>query len=146
MKALGVKGITQINSDDPIQELNLKGEMTILEFEKEDLLKVCYPFIETNIVEAIHLPELGLTMWIDEEGKLKNDNLPNLDGTFLYMNQYKVEDVIMGHIVFTSDKTDEDGWALGLEDENIERLKTLILGMQKSRPKKIFATDVLKTA
>jgi hypothetical protein len=146
MKALGVKGLTQINGDDPIQELNLKGEMTILEFEKEDLLKVCYPFIETNIVEAIHLPELGLTMWIDEEGKLKNDNLPNLDGTFLYMNQYKVQDVIMGHIVFTSDKTDEDGWALGLEDENIERLKTLILGMQASRPDKAFATDVLKTA
>jgi hypothetical protein len=146
MKALGVKGITQINSDDPIQELNLKGEMSILEFEKEDLLKVCYPFIETNIVEAIHLPELSLTMWIDEEGKLKNNTLPNLDGTFLYMSQYHVQDVIMGHVVFTSDKTDEDGWALGLEDENIERLKTLILGMQRKRPQKVFATDVLKTA
>lgn len=146
MKALGLKGMTQINGDDPIQELNLRGEMTILEFEKEDLLKVCYPFIETDIVEAIHLPELGLTMWIDEEGKLKNNNLPNLDGTYLYMNQYRVQDLIMGHVVFTSDKTDEEGWALGLEDENIERLKTLILGMQKSRPETAFATDVLKTA
>lgn len=146
MKALGLKGITQINSDDPIQELNLKGEMTILEFEKEELLKVCYPFIGTDIVEAIHLAELGLTMWIDEEGKLKNNPLPNLDGTFLFMNQYGVRDVIMGHIVFTSDKTDEDGWALGLEDENIERLKTLIVSMQKRRPPKAFATDVLKTA
>ena len=146
MKALGLKGMTQINGDDPIQELNLKGEMSILEFEKEDLLKVCYPFIETNIVEAVHLATLGLTMWLDEEGKLKNDSLPNLDATFLFMNEFKVQDVIMGHVVFTSDKTDEDGWALGLEDENIERLKTLILGMQKSRPEQAFATDVLKTA
>jgi hypothetical protein len=146
MKALGVKGMTQINSDDPIQELNLKGEMSIIEFDKEELVKKCYDFIGTDIVEAVHLAELGLTMWLDEEGKLKNDVLPNLDGTFLFMNEFKVRDVIMGHIVFTSDKTDEEGWALGLEDEHIERLKTLILGMQKSRPDKAFATDVLKTA
>jgi hypothetical protein len=146
MKALGVKGMTLLNPDDPIQEINLKGEMSVIEFDKENLLKICYPFMETDIAEAIHLPELGLTMWIDEEGKLKNDNLPNLDGTFLFMSQYKVQDIIMGHVVFTSDKTDEDGWALGLEDEQIERLKTLILGMQKSRPDKAFATDVLKTA
>ena len=146
MKALGLKGMTLLNADDPIQELNLKGEMTTLEFKKEELLKVCYPFIETNIVEAIDLPELSLTMWIDEEGKLKNNNLANLDATFLFMSQYHYQDVIMGHVVFTSNKTDKDGWALGLEDENIERLKTLILGMQKSRPDTAFATDVLKTA
>ena len=145
MKALGLKGMTLINSDDPIQEINLKGEISIIEFEKEELLKVCYPFIETNIIEAIHLPQLSLTMWIDEEGKLKNDNLANLDATFLFMSQYKVQDIIMGHVVFTSDKTDEEGWALGLEDENIERLKTLILGMQANRADITFATNVLRT-
>jgi hypothetical protein len=146
MKALGVKGLTQINdSNDPIQELKLKGEMEVIEFDKEDLVKKCYDFIGTDIVEAVHLPSLGLTMWLDEEGKLKNNVLPNLDGTFLFMNEFKVRDVIMGHVVFTSDKTDEEGWALGLEDKDIERLKTLILGMQKSRPETAFAADVLTT-
>lgn len=145
MKALAVKGLTQINdANDPVQELNLKGEISVIEFEKEDLVKKCYDFIETNIVECIHLRSLGLTMWIDEEGKLKNNVLPNLDGTFLFLKEFPwIRDVIMGHVVFTSDKTDDEGWALGLEDKDIERLKTLIQGMQESRPDKAFATDVL---
>ena len=78
MKALALKGLTQINdANDPIQELSLKGEMSIIEFEKEELVKKCYDFIGTNIVECVHLPSLGLTMWLDEEGKLKNDVLPS---------------------------------------------------------------------
>ena len=86
MKALGLKGITQINDkDDPIQELKLNGEIQEIEFEKTDLVKKCYDFIGTNIVEAIHLPSVGLTMWLDEEGKLKNNVLPNLDATMMYL-------------------------------------------------------------
>jgi hypothetical protein len=145
MKALAVKGITQINSDDPIQELSLKGEISIIEFEKKNLIKKCYDFIETDIVEAVHLASLGVTMWLDEEGKLKNNALPNLDGTFLFIQEFSQRDVIMGHVVFTSDKTDKEGWALGLSDAQIERLQTLIVEMQKNRPEKAFAADILKT-
>lgn len=145
MKAVGVKGLTQINGDDPIQELNLKGEISIIEFEKEELVKKCYDFIGTDIVECVHLPDFGVTMWLDEEGLLKNDTLPNLDGTLLFMSQYQVTQAIMGHVVFTSDKTDDDGWALGLDDNELEKLTNLILQMQSKRPDKAFATDVLKT-
>lgn len=145
MKALAVKGMTQVNPDDPIQEINLKGEISVIEFETEELVKKCYDFIGTDIVECVHLASLGLTMWLDEEGKLKNDNLPNLDGTFLFMKEFLVQDLIMGHVVFTSDKTDDEGWALGLEDEQLEKLKKLILEMQSKRPDKAFATDVLQT-
>jgi hypothetical protein len=145
MKALAVKGMTQVNPDDPIQEINLKGEISVIEFETEELVKKCYDFIGTDIVECIHLASLGITMWLDEEGKLKNDNLPNLDGTFLFMKEFLVQDLIMGHVVFTSDKTDDEGWALGLEDEQLEKLKKLILEMQSKRPDKAFATDVLQT-
>jgi hypothetical protein len=74
MKALAVKGLTQINdANDPIQELNLKGEISIIEFETEELVKKCYDFIGTDIVECVHLASLGVTMWLDEEGKLKNN-------------------------------------------------------------------------
>ena len=144
MKALAVKGLTQINdANDPIQELNLKGEISVIEFGKEELVKKCYDFIGTDIVEAVHLASLGVTMWLDEEGKLKNNVLPNLDGTLLFMKEFMVQDTIMGHVVFTSDKTDEEGWALGLEDEQLETLKKLILLMQSKRPDSAFATDVL---
>jgi hypothetical protein len=145
MKALAVKGMTQVNPDDPIQEINLKGEISVIEFETEELVKKCYDFIGTDIVECVHLASLGITMWLDEEGKLKNNNLPNLDGTFLFMKEFLVQDLIMGHVVFTSDKTDDEGWALGLEDEQLEKLKKMILEMQSKRPDKAFATDVLQT-
>jgi hypothetical protein len=146
MKALAVKGLTHIGSaDDPIQQLKLKGDISVIEFEKENLVEKCYDFIGTNIVECVHLPSLGITMWLDEEGKLKNDNLPNLDGTILFVKEFLVQDVIMGHVVFTSDKTDDEGWALGLEDAELEKLKTLILEMQSKRDETIFATDVLTT-
>jgi hypothetical protein len=61
------------------------------------------------------------------------------------MKEFLVQDLIMGHVVFTSDKTDDEGWALGLEDEQLEKLKKLILEMQSKRPDKAFATDVLQT-
>ena len=144
MKALGVKGLTQINDvNDPIQELKLKGEMEVIEFENEELVKKCYDFIGTDIVEAVHLRSLGVTMWLDEEGKLKNNVLPNLDGTLLFMKEFMVQDTIMGHVVFTSDKTDDEGWALGLTDEQLEKLQTVIRFMQSKRPDTAFATDVL---
>ena len=144
MKALAVKGLTQINDvNDPLQEIKLKGDISVIEFEKTELVKKCYDFIETDIVEAVHLASLGLTMWLDEEGKLKNNVLPNLDGTFLFMKEFMVQDMIMGHVVFTSDRTDEEGWALGLEDEEIAKLTLLILEMQSKRPDTAFATEVL---
>ena len=145
MKALAVKGLTQVNDpNDPVQELNLKGEISVIEFENEELVKKCYDFIGTDIVQAVHLPMYGVTMWIDEEGKLKNNVLPNLDATFMYLRQIApYQDVIMGHAVFTSDKTDDEGWALGLTDAEIEKLKNIILQMQSKRPDTAFATDVL---
>ena len=144
MKALAIKGLTQINDiNDPVQELKLKGDISVIEFEKTELVKKCYDFIETDIVEAVHLASLGVTMWLDEEGKLKNNVLPNLDGTFLFMKEFMVQDTIMGHVVLTSDKTDEEGWALGLEDEEIKKLTLLIIQMQSKRPDTAFATDVL---
>lgn len=143
MKALSVKGITRVNENDPVQELNLKGVVTVFDFDNQNFLQTMYELIETDIIEAIDLPSLNLTMWIDEEGKLKNNVLPNLDGTFLYMKEYGVQDVIMGHITFTSMQTDDEGYVLGLSDEQLENLQTIIAKMQRRRPDIAFATDVL---
>lgn len=145
MKALGVKGMTQTNDkNDPVQELNLKGEMEVIEFDNDSFLKTFYKFIETDIIEAVHLRSLGVTMWLDEEGKLKNNVLPNIDGSLLYINEFKVMDKIMGHIIFTSDQCDEEGYTLGLTDEGLEKIRKTILRLQENRPDTAFATDVLE--
>lgn len=125
--------------------MNLRGEIKVIEFEKEQLFKVCYPFMETDIIQMINFPSLGVSMLIDEEGKMKNDNNPNLDATFLYMREYIVQDIIMGHVVFVSQEADEEGWTMGLTDEKIEELTKLINKIQSKRPAKAFATTVLPT-
>ena len=145
MKALGVKGLTQINDkNDPVQELNLKGAIEVIEFTNDDLVKKCYEFIGTDIVQVLHLDSYGVSMWIDEEGKLKNDVLPNLDGTLMWLKEiFPHKDVIMGHVVFTSNRVDDEGYTQGLTDEEIDKLENFILQLQSARPDMAFATDVL---
>lgn len=144
MKALGVKGITLLNEpNDPIQELSLKGTFKTIDFDKEDLVKKCYEFIGADIVECIHLASLGLDMWIDEEGKLKENVYPNLDATALFIREFGVQDMIMGHVVFTSDRCDDEGWALGLDDNELKKLEEAIRGIQAMRPERTYAIDQL---
>ena len=49
----------------------------------------------------------------------------------------------MGHVVFTSDKTDDEGWALGLDDFQLKSLKRMLESFQKKRDPKAFGYEVL---
>lgn len=70
------------------------------------------------------LNNLGIDMWINEEGKL----IENLKTTFIVVdNNGEVVDAIFGDVVFTS--TDMEGNTIGLNDIQIQRIKK-ILGQQ----------------
>lgn len=70
------------------------------------------------------LNNLGIDMWINEEGKL----IENLKTTFIVVdNNGEVVDAIFGDVVFTS--TDMEGNTIGLNDIQIQKIKK-ILGQQ----------------
>lgn len=70
------------------------------------------------------LNNLGIDMWINEEGKLIED----LKTTFIVVdNNGEVVDAIFGDVVFTS--TDMEGNTIGLNDIQIQKIKK-ILGQQ----------------
>lgn len=142
--ALRVEAISRINSeDDPIQEVKLRGAISDITFTNDNFLKTFYEAIGTNIIEGVDLPRLGVRMWLDEEGKLKNDTPINIDGTLLYMMEYKVKDFIMGNIVFTSARVSRDGYTQGLNEKEKTNLLQRLEVLQLARPETGFMTEVL---
>lgn len=142
--AIRVEAITRINSeDDPIQEVKLRGAISDITFTNDNFLKTFYEAIGTNIIEGVDLPRLGVRMWLDEEGKLKNDTPLNIDGTLLYMMEYKVKDFIMGNIVFTSARVSRDGYTQGLNEKEKTNLLQRLEVLQLARPETGFMTEVL---
>lgn len=144
MKALVVESVSLLSSEeDPIREYNLRGAITEVEFEKDNFLKVMYDALKCDLIEAIDLPALGVTMWLDEEGKLKNNSHLNIDGSILYNKEYETEDVIVGHIAFTSIRQDEEGYTLGLNEPEEKIMRALLEVLQEKRPDKGFITEVI---
>jgi len=63
-------------------------------------------------------------MWVDEEGKLGNNNQqPNLKATLVAMTA-GITDYIVGNVVFTGG-ADTDGEQMGLDDNRLRSLRTL---------------------
>ncbi len=142
--AIRVEAISRISSDDdPIQEVRLRGAITEITFTKDNFLKTFYEAIGTNIIEGVDIPRLGVRMWLDEEGKLKNDTPINIDGTLMYMMEYKVQDYIMGNIVFTSIRLSRDGYTQGLNEKEKTNLLKHLEVLQAGRPEIGFMTEVL---
>ena len=142
--AIRVEAITRLNdADDPIQEVKLRGAISEITFTKDNFLKTFYDAIGTNIIEGIDIPRLGVRMWLDEEGKLKNDTPLNIDGTLMYMMEYKVQDFIMGNIVFTSARVSRDGYTQGLNEKEKTKLLQHLQVLQLARPETGFMTEVL---
>lgn len=142
--AIRVEAISRISSDDdPIQEVRLRGAITEITFTNDNFLKTFYEAIGTNIIEGVDIPRLGVRMWLDEEGKLKNDTPINIDGTLMYMMEYKVQDYIMGNIVFTSIRLSRDGYTQGLNEKEKTKLLQHLEVLQLARPETGFMTEVL---
>jgi hypothetical protein len=108
-----------------------KGIFQIVEFGHDDCLQILQDAV-SGYVEAIDFPELEITMWINEEGKLlydpeSADNViqPHPMATILYRTNYKVDDTIIGNVAFTSSLTDNEGRTKGLSNRQIQLIEDL---------------------
>lgn len=83
--------------------MTTEGQQIDVEFEQDSSLKTLQESVG-GYVQAIDL--LGLTMWINEEGKI--ENLPfNPFATILWEAEFGKTDLILGDIVLTGQPDDE---------------------------------------
>lgn len=86
-----------------------------------------YELIRTAVegwIECVHLPSLGVDMWLNEEGKLID--LPQNDiATYLFCKEFEMFDSIRGNVIFTGGAGSE-GETLGLSEEQIKSLTELL--------------------
>jgi hypothetical protein len=64
------------------------------------------------------------TMWVNEEGKLIEGTQPNFTATAMFINEFQVQDSIMGDVVFTGG-TDQNGETLPLDSEVLTLIEQL---------------------
>ena len=99
-----------------------------------------------GLYDCIHIPSLGVDMWINDEGKL--EGLPiNANGTALWVSQYGMTDIIVGNIVVTGG-VDEQGNTLGIDVNKIIEVLELanntmhnLLSNSSSETNSSFETD-----
>ena len=101
-------------------KINTDGYKTIVNFNEATSYTVLSEAVD-GLIEAVNLNTLGVTMWVNEEGKI-NQLKQNAIGTSLYVDEYGMHDFISGDIIFTHVDTDEEGNTLGLTEEQIATL------------------------
>ena len=78
-----------------------------------------------GLIECVSLPNLGIDMWVNDEGKL-NGSEPNLLGTLLWSHAYGFgTDIIVGDIVLTGGPDDE-GNTTGLTVDHLQAIYNLL--------------------
>lgn len=99
--------------------IDVYGKKSTTQFNEETALSTLQRKVG-GYVEALRLPSLELTLWCDEEG-IANEREPNFTATkIIYEHGYSSqESVIVGDVVITSDKVDEDGNILDMTDEQL---------------------------
>lgn len=100
--------------------ITTKGEY--IEREIEDKLEVLQDIVG-GYIEYVDLSQDGLTMIVNEEGKIY-DLEYNLGATLLYDATHMGHDMILGNVIILRDK---DGENIDIEKEDIDTIKKLIL-------------------
>lgn len=101
--------------------IDVYGKKSITHFTPETALTTLQKKVG-GYVEALYLPSLDLTLWCDEEG-LINNREPNFTATkIIYEHGNNTEAIIVGDVVITSDRTDDDGNILDMSDEQLSLL------------------------
>jgi hypothetical protein len=78
-----------------------------------------------GLFDCIHLPSLGVDMWINDEGKILE--LPmNAVATLMFAQEFNTTDYIAGDVIFTGG-VDSAGNTLGL---NVVQSKAILETMQ----------------
>ena len=73
-------------------------------------------------IECVQLKN-GISMWVNEEGKMLQDCEYNPTATAIFWDTYGLmSDTIYGNVIFTS--VDENGDTIGLNLEQVEYLKS----------------------
>lgn len=103
------------------------GTKAVQECKYEEQLK----FLQSTCkgyVEAKTLPSQNITLWFNEEARIRNMGLvPNFTATKLWLNEFgnKDETVLLGNVVVTNANTDSNGMITSLTPEQVERLMSL---------------------
>jgi hypothetical protein len=101
--------------------IDVYGKKSITNFTHETALSTLQKKVG-GYVEALQLPSLELTLWCDEEGLLHNRE-PNFTATkIIYEHGINSQAVIVGDVVITSDRTDDEGNILDMTDEQLSLL------------------------
>ena len=72
----------------------------------------------------------SLTLWVNEEGLLRNDLGVNMFASIMYQEFFRTPDLLLGNAVFTGG-TDSEGETLGLSEAMIANLATWALSLEK---------------
>lgn len=106
-------------------KISTTGEMTTLDLgDKFADLAELYKATNCDMIQMIQLD--GVTMWLDEEGKLTG-KAPNAIATAMFWDVFgPYTDIIVGDVLITGDE-DEEGNLLGFTDEVLESIKHLAL-------------------
>ena len=91
----------------------------IVEFDEADTYNTLRGAVE-GLIECVYLSNLGVDMWINEEGKINGSSL-NEFATMLYMDEYGANDLIFGNVILTG-TADEQGNTTTLTQEHLIRL------------------------
>lgn len=117
-----------------VYSLQLLGRLMLpIVTKMENSLEGMYKLLHCDMVEALDIPANGktYTLWCDEEGKLKDNQVYTL---FVGEPQPGRFDIIAGPVLFT--KTGPDGENCGLNAEDIENIKNYVsdaaMKMQKA--------------
>lgn len=105
-----------------VLRINTDLECEVVDISEGDVLKNMQAIVG-GLVEVAYLDE-DCSMWLNEEGKL--DHLPvNMVATVLWKFAYSGEDFIVGD-VFLTGPSDEEGYAMSLAFDKVEKYKRLI--------------------
>lgn len=100
--------------------VNTDGTHEFMTVGEDDELGT-YQNVVGGFIEHVGFPLFGLSMYINEEGKL--DDLPmNLFATKLWAAEYGHTDYIVGNVVIFNGEVTDDGESVGLTSEQVALL------------------------
>ena len=99
-----------------------KAEVSVIDIADGSLKKL--QSAVDGLIQPINL-DADVTMWVNEEGLLRNDLEMNDIATSLYAQMYEITNPIIGDVVFTGG-TDEEGETLGLADDYVDAIYALV--------------------
>jgi len=104
-----------------IMTCNTESDIDVIEVEEGESGNAIREVVD-GYFDCIHIPSLGVDMWINDEGKILELPL-NTFGTALWVSQYGLTDVVVGDIAITGG-CDSEGVTLGITaDKMMEVLK-----------------------